>query len=54
MYEIFKESTNGHQVKDGVITVGSEREALDFCNENGWVLFDENGYMWELDYRKVA
>ena len=54
MYEIYKESTNSPKVSSGVMTVRSELEAKNFCEKNGWVLFDEHGYMWELDYRKVA
>lgn len=54
IFEVFMESTNGHAARQGVRTVDTEQEARDFCEENNWVMFDEHGYMWDLDYRKVA
>lgn len=54
MFEVFMESTNGHAARQGIRTVNTEQEARDFCEENNWVMFDEHGYMWDLDYRKVA
>jgi len=28
----------------------TEREAIDFCEENNWVYLDENCFEWSLDY----
>lgn len=28
----------------------TEREAIDFCEENNWYYLDENCFEWALDY----
>lgn len=28
----------------------TEREAIDFCEENNWYYLDENRFEWALDY----
>ena len=28
----------------------TEREAIDFCEENNWHYLDENCFEWDLDY----
>ena len=50
MFEIVIEA----QVAKRVLTsFDTEAEAISFCEEYGWCWEDENGFVWDMDYREV-
>ena len=51
MYGVYKKSPGG--VKEHIRVFKNEIDAADFCDQHGWELRDENGFLWELDYAEV-
>lgn len=51
MFVVFKKSPGGCRINIRVFE--HEIDAADYCDVRGWELKDENGFLWELDYRGV-
>lgn len=53
MYEVFIQSEGG--VKEhGIAQFETEKEAVNFCKNHGWVWVDENDFEWNLDWRATV
>ena len=51
MFVVYRESAGGCRVD--MMLFEHEIDAADFCDQRGWELTDENGFVWDLDYREV-
>jgi hypothetical protein len=51
MFVVYKKSPGGCRVN--IMVFEHEIEAADWCDQQGWELQDENGFVWDLDYREV-
>lgn len=49
-YKVFISSQNMHEI---LFETDSEKEALNFCEQNHWELRDENEFVWNLYYEKA-
>lgn len=49
-YEVYKCSQNA---KFRLFVTESEKSAKNFCERNEWLLTDENGFVWNLDYCEI-
>ncbi len=51
MFEVYLKSVGG--VKKVLTSFEREDLAEDFCKESGWEWVDDNGFLWDMDYREV-
>ena len=49
-YKVFISSQNMREI---LFETDSEKEALNFCEQNHWELRDENEFAWNLYYEKA-
>ena len=52
MFEVYLRSAGGFERV--LTTFDDEARAEDFCREMGWEWEDENGFIWDLDYREAV
>lgn len=50
MFAVYKKSG---KCRIDIAVFEHEIDAADFCDVRGWELTDENGFVWDLDYREV-
>lgn len=51
MFVVYRESSGG--CREDVMVFEHELDAADYCDARDWEQMDENGFLWDLDYREV-